>query len=101
MKTIILALLTLILTSAFTVAQSQENNCDKKAESYLANIGNLDSESYEIVEIQAGDSALNKMNELEYNNSNYRLSGYTQSVSVKLVLEAKTCLLKTATVNRK
>lgn len=99
MKSAFVSVFALVTMSATTSAQAQELNCDKKVESYLEAIGNQDSESYEVIEIQAGEN-IRKNNEVEYRNSNYRISGHHQSVSVRFVIDAKTCLVKVVTIIR-
>ena len=97
MKKIIVALL---VTISAAMASAQSINCDKQVESYLLSIGNLESESYDVIEVQAGLNVYNKNDELEYNESNFRLSGADQAVLVKMVVESKSCLLKTMKITR-
>jgi hypothetical protein len=85
--------------SANGIAANPAMTCEKKVESYLMAIGNLDSESYEVIEIQAGLGAADHHGSVVY-NSKYRLSGYPREHSMKLVLDSKTCALKSADISR-
>lgn len=85
-------------TSPQPHSDSQLTSCQKKAEAYALAIANLDSESYEVVEMQLGVPVTHQ-GEVLY-RVQYRLAGSTQFSTVALTLDARTCLLERSDIKR-